>query len=136
MKKAKPSSPPRSKGIFRGPFVSNCNLELLRPTHLSPPGPQTRLESEDVKVGRYQSSPLTYMGDQRKGVRDPPPQSSSHQDHLERSLDEPFPMALDMPLPKDVSSAIEFLARNRVESLVTFWAPQIHALKDLVENRR
>ena len=87
-----------------------------------------------MKIEHYQASPLTYMGAQRKGVRDPFPQSPSRQDHLKRSLAEPFPTALEVPLPKDVSAAIEFLKRNKYEPLKAFWDSQIIALKELVKN--
>ena len=132
--KVQDSSPQRPRGVFRDPFVSNCNLNGLIPKPLTPPSSQTSWNPDDVKIEHYQASPLTYMGAQRKGVRDPFPQSSSHKDHFERTLAEPFPMALDTPLPKDVSEAIAFLKRRKDESLVTFWDSQITALTKLVND--
>ena len=74
------------------------------------------------------------MGAREKGARDPFPQAASREDHLNRALSEPFRMAVEVPLPGDVSAAIEFLKRTQDGPLKEFWDPQILALKELAQN--
>ena len=71
------------------------------------------------------------MGNQRKGVRDPFPRASSHLDHLDRALSEPFPMATEIPLPDDVRTALAFVKRTPDSSLKLFWKSQLEALDTL-----
>ena len=52
---------------------------------------------DDLPIEAYTAAQRTYMGAQRKGVRDALPKAQSYETHLKGALALPFPMALETP---------------------------------------
>ena len=106
-------------------------MRPFAPTLLVIPKIPTRGRKDEVYIHQYVPPPLSYMSDQRKGVKDPFPSAKSYKDHLAQAMEQPFPMAADCPLPDDVLEAIKFLARSSDRALTDFWRAQLSALTTL-----
>ena len=75
--------------------------------------------------------PMTYSGNQRKGVIESFSDASSPVDFADRACHASFPLATPFPLPRDVSDALDFASNNSDELVNAFRNRQLSILEDL-----
>ena len=89
--------------------------------------------SDDITLSHYVASNRTWAGEQRKGAHYNITCAISRTDHVERAMLEPFHLAGEIPIPPDVTRAIDFISPTPDRSIRKFWNIQLSRLKSLVK---
>ena len=84
--------------------------------------------NDDLSIEHYSPSPLSYDGAQRRGIVEPSPNASSHEEHIEAALNANFPLRDPSPLPKDLELALTFNRDNELEKILEFRHKQMSFL--------
>ena len=96
-----------------------------------PPKPASY--SDDITLPHYVASNRICAGEQRKGAHYNLPDATSRTDHVERAVQEPFYLADEIPLPPDVTRAMDFIPSTPDKAIRTLWRSQLSRLRSLVK---
>ena len=71
----------------------------------------------DVKVSHYESSPYTYMGQQRRGDFEPIKEANNHLRRIKKAIELEFFLARQIPIPEEMQEEANLLPRLRQNPL-------------------
>ena len=153
-------SPPAPKGLT-DPSMAEIDVcpPSARMTGTVPPGPVPRLFetatarmkfpaewkgpfhrprkqrfNDDVRLEAYMPDALSFADKQRRGIREAFDGCSSMKGHVKRAVKQPFPLASEIPIPKETMKAAQFVAENDPRLIAGFWDSQLASLENLVKS--
>ena len=86
----------------------------------------------DLFMPHFESSSRIWAGEQRRKLTFNITDATSHTDHVEKAMREPFHLSDPVPLPPEVKAATAYLSRTPDSEVLSSWKSQIRRLKDLV----
>ena len=106
------------------------------PTKLKEPflRPKKRLFNDDVHLEAYKPDALYFADKQRMGVHEAFDGCYSTNEHVERAVAQPFPLASEIPIPRETMKAARFVAENGPPLIADFWGAQLNAPETLVQS--
>ena len=131
-----PDISPQTNELLSTQVIPGClrPIEKFDLSRIPPPRPPTRQASfnDDLVLGHFRSSPMTWADEQRKGIQFNTPHASSHADHVFQVVKEPFRLSGPIPLPGEIISSLEFLSSYSDEKIRGIWAEQFSRLSGLI----
>ena len=104
-------------------YISFTDTAGIRPySSYKRPSKCTPVEvNDDLCTGPYQKSTFTWAGEQRKGLASTITDAQSPADHVQRAVNKEFPLAKDIPLPSELTEALDFIQPGGPDSIRAFW---------------
>ena len=85
--------------------------------------PRKQCFNDDVCLEAYVPAALSFADKQRKGIREAFEGCSSMEEHIERAVKQPFPLASETPIPRETRKAAQFVAENDPHLVAEFGIP-------------
>lgn len=92
--------------------------------------------SDDINLQHYVASNRTWAGEQRNGFHYNITDATSRTDHVEKAILEPFHLAGEIPIPPEVTRAMDFISSTPDRSTRQFWRMQLSRLMSIVKGGR
>ena len=86
---------------------------------------------DDVHLDAYLSAHLSSAGKQRRGIRGTFIGCKTRDGHIIRATKEPFPLAPEIPPPKETAASAAFIASRDPRALADFWGNHLAGSADL-----
>ena len=134
-------SNPKAKKMRYGPntalsflesFIKRAKIPSFSSLTLTLPGKDVN-PNDSLNIPHYISSEYTIFGKQRKGIVQSIVDSSNYRDHIERAAKLHSPLAINSPLPDDLSTALDVIAFSPPSDIRSFWKNQIAEFTTLAE---
>ena len=119
-------------------YIAFTNKAGIRPFHSYPsPAKCTPEEvNDDLKTGSYEQSKYVWAGEQRKGLLSTITDAQGRADHVERAATQEFLLTKDIPLPPELTEALDFIQSAPPEAIRSFWMKQRARIRALVEDSK
>ena len=89
--------------------------------------------NDDLTLCPFEQSKFLWAGLQKKGVSPQIVDPKDYIDHISRATKALFPRSMDIPLPGEVKSSLDFIMHTDPDALKDFWSLQLSRLKSLGE---
>ena len=80
--------------------------------------------NDDLKTGPYQKCTYTWDGEQTKGLTSTITDAKSPADHVQRAVSNEFLLTKEIPLPTELTEALDFIQSGEPDSIRDFWKKQ------------
>ena len=116
---------------FFAEFTNKNKIPPFRRDRVPSLGEQAS-SNDDLKVSHYESSPYTYMGQQRRGDFEPIKDADNHLDRIYKAIELEFFLARQIPLPEEMHEANKFITSAPPESIIAFRNKQLARLDTMI----
>ena len=123
------------KIISIGDFSKNADFNEIRKIHVDAPQQELKTYNDAITVEHYHGALDYYMSFQRSRINIDDLGAESREDFVDKSLQQPFPLAVLPPIPEHLLASLNFLLSNSPIEIERFWKKQLSRLKNFVRER-